>query len=182
MLSGETSFDPNAGAPLNDSIQAYAWDLDASNGLNQFDHAGATVEYTCGDPGEYRVALRVTDAFGSTHVAFATVECTPDNDGDGVLPADDNCVDVPNPDQADLDGDGVGDACDDDVDGDGVANAEDNCPVLANAGQGNVDGDELGDACDPDDDGDGVDDGGDNCPLQANGDQADMDQEGRGDV
>ena len=35
---------------------------------------------------------------------------------------------VPNPDQADSDGDGVGDACQDDCDGDGIKDAEDVCP------------------------------------------------------
>ena len=35
-----------------------------------------------------------------------------DTDGDGVPDEEDNCPDVFNPDQADLDGDGIGDACD----------------------------------------------------------------------
>jgi Tol biopolymer transport system component len=35
-----------------------------------------------------------------------------DRDKDGVLDEDDNCPDAPNPDQADLDFDGTGDACD----------------------------------------------------------------------
>jgi hypothetical protein len=50
--------------------------------------------------------------------------------------AADNCPDDPNPDQADDDGDGVGDACD-------------NCPQDPNPGQEDTDGDGIGDACDP---------------------------------
>lgn len=34
-----------------------------------------------------------------------------DSDGDGILDSEDNCPNTPNPDQADSDGDGVGDAC-----------------------------------------------------------------------
>ncbi len=74
---------------------------------------------------------------------------TLDSDGDGVADGSDNCPSVPNPDQLDLDGDGLGNACDPDDDNDTVPDAADNCPLVPNADPADRDGDGLGDACDP---------------------------------
>jgi hypothetical protein len=93
---------------------------------------------------------------------------------------------VPNPDQADSDGDDVGDACNDasDADGDEWANGLDNCPDLANPNQFDTDGDAVGDACNDADDADGDEwaDALDNCPAIANGDQTDRDGDVEGDA
>jgi len=72
-----------------------------------------------------------------------------DTDGDGVPDGSDNCPSTANPDQADTDHDGLGNACDGDDDNDGVADGADNCPLNANAAQMDTDGDGIGDSCDP---------------------------------
>jgi hypothetical protein len=79
--------------------------------------------------------------------AIWTTGWTPDGDSDGVPNAADNCPFISNADQADLDRDGAGDACDPDDDGDGAADVVDNCPVLANPTQLDEDRDGTGDAC-----------------------------------
>lgn len=107
---------------------------------------------------------------------------SPDSDGDGVFDANDNCPNMPNADQADIDGDGVGDVCDDDRDGDDADDVDDNCPLVPNPDQLDTDGDGKGDACDDDLDGDGVDNDDDNCPTVANESQADTDGDGTGDA
>lgn len=57
------------------------------------------------------------------------------SDGDGIVTNLDNCPFTPNGDQADTDGDTIGDACDHDIDNDGVMNDVDNCPWFPNADQ-----------------------------------------------
>ena len=70
-----------------------------------------------------------------------------DQDGDGILDANDNCILIPNPNQANLDDDAQGDACDGDIDGDNVTNvapihytngtSQDLCPYVDATGNDN---------------------------------------------
>ncbi len=51
-----------------------------------------------------------------------------DYDKDGVPDLKDNCPKIANPDQADMNKNGIGDACDPDIDGDGLLNGKDGGP------------------------------------------------------
>jgi hypothetical protein len=80
-----------------------------------------------------------------------------DRDGDGILDGTDNCPDVPNPDQVDVDQNQIGDICEgctmlplrmgDDDDSDTLADTADNCFGVTQAQQ-DADNDGIGNACD----------------------------------
>lgn len=73
-----------------------------------------------------------------------------DNDNDGIEESADNCPLIANPNQEDLDNDGIGDLCDEDDDNDGIFDINDNCTLIANPNQEDDDNDGIGNLCDDD--------------------------------
>ncbi|MFC1592102.1 C13 family peptidase, partial [Thermodesulfobacteriota bacterium] len=78
-------------------------------------YEGSWDEFT--EVGTYNIAIYVMDVDNATSLPVQTavvqeVTVVSDADSDGVPDESDNCPDVANPDQADRDGDGIGDYCD----------------------------------------------------------------------
>jgi hypothetical protein len=129
----------------------------------------------------------VINAWASVGIGDPDIDCDGyedsggDYDGDGIRDSRDNCEGEPNADQADLDGDGAGDACDPDDDGDGDRDRWDNCKRVPNPNQEDDNDDGVGNHCE-DLDLDGVGLLSDNCPNVANVGQRDTDSDGAGDA
>ncbi|MDC0068317.1 thrombospondin type 3 repeat-containing protein, partial [Gammaproteobacteria bacterium] len=83
----------------------------------------------------------------SGYVASSSNDLEEDSDNDGILNDLDNCMNVPNSNQADFDSDGAGDVCDEDDDGDGATDVTDAFP-LDPTEQEDSDGDGIGDNSD----------------------------------
>ncbi len=117
---------------------------------------------------------------------FRDIGWFPDADVDGIPDGADNCLNTPNGNQANNDGDALGDVCDPDDDNDGQSDADEiSCgsdPLNGGSVSPDNDGDNIPDCVDTDDDNDGVTDGLDNCPLISNPSQANNDGDGLGDA
>ena len=121
-----------------------AVDLSATNPYDLFVccSAGGTAQSFEGEDGDAEEdAVLLFDIVCN---ADSEGDCGSSACGDGIADGDDNCPLAYNQDQADADGDGVGDACDGDTDGDGIDNEFDVCPTEP--------GDSVSWACDEDSD------------------------------
>ena len=125
-----------------------SYDATISTGEGDYRDTGTAADLANGTHGATPINDRTLFASNFV-VSDGVVPVNSDGDGDGVSDDEDNCANDPNPDQADLDNDGEGDACDNDLDGDGVPNADDNCATTSNPDQKDTDGDGIGDECDP---------------------------------
>jgi hypothetical protein len=148
---------PNGGLVSN--IGALGVTLDASRDAG-FDISPTGAAYAAltvgGVTSLYRLNLPDTKAtavgpIGGGDMEVYELSVATDADGDLRVYAADNCPNAANPDQADLDGDGAGDACDPDQDGDGLSDAFE-AAIGSDPRSTNSDGDAVGD-------------GGDACPT-----------------
>jgi len=133
-----TSAGPVVGTAAPDcTIDVYSDDADEGRIHYGFTTADAQGDWTYGGPvGGPNLTATCTDVGGTTSEFSApfAVGCAPDDaDCEGVLDQVDNCPHYANPDQADGDGDGIGDICEPpsaDVDCNGTVNSVDALKVL----------------------------------------------------
>ena len=103
-------------------LEAFTDDLDPST--RRFAFQVCYFDSSSAEPAPTPVVMRWIDVSGIAHaesfILAAPGECrnfgavaliAPDSDGDAIVDGTDNCVDVPNTDQADADGDGIGNLC-----------------------------------------------------------------------
>ena len=116
-IGEDVEFDASGSFAAEGQLVSYEWDV---NGDGVFEAVTRTENGIAANPVHSarfdapisaNVTLRVTDEYGKTATAEMPLVVT--RDGDSVDDAIDNCPADRNEDQADADGDGIGDVCDD---------------------------------------------------------------------
>ncbi len=125
---------------LDQPTHAYTLYVDA--GYNVSDQSFFESNYSLGSV-EKKAVTSLPESKKLQNILFKEI----DGDGDTIPDNKDNCPLVDNYDQADEDGDGIGNPCDD-RDYDGVQNHVDNCIDKPNPDQRDTDADGIGDVCD----------------------------------
>ena len=182
IVGSSVTFDASGSYDPDGDIVLYEWDWNNDGSYDQSTDA-AVITHIFYAPYSGNIGLRVVDSEGltATDYAFVQIEEGGDIDGDGVEDDFDNCPNFYNPNQANADGDTLGDVCDEcpedpnkiepgecdcgvvdtDSDGDGMADCYDSCPNDPNKIDSGICGCGVEDV---DLDGDGIMDCGDNCP------------------
>jgi len=123
FVRGDGPLDPSGAEPIPIAGgNGWAWDVQVVDGV-AYVTFGILEDGTGG--------LAVIELPSSDFGIDLSSEPTPDGDGDGRPDSEDNCLDVANPGQADVNLDGFGDACDADYDDDGAVNAMDFATLAA---------------------------------------------------
>ncbi len=109
-VGSEVRLDARASHSPNGGVKKYEWDFDGDGTFDETTTAD-TVVHRYDKEVSGHVMVRVTDAKGETSVGSTKLDIT--RDGDVIPDAYDNCPDVANPNQQDIDGNWIGDECED---------------------------------------------------------------------
>jgi hypothetical protein len=109
------------------TLQGAGTDVTDAMGRYELDTVPGKLSVTAKKPGYAKKTLPVDVAAGADVALDIGLVADPnaDFDDDKIVDSKDNCPEVANPDQADLDQDGKGDVCDADDDNDGIADEDD---------------------------------------------------------
>ena len=111
MTGEDVELDARGSHAFSSQVTRYEWDFDGDGNYDETTTTGSTT-HTYLDPVDNGfVKVRVTDGNGRQSTASAKLDIA--KDGDTVPDDFDNCPTVSNPQQEDLDHNGVGDACQD---------------------------------------------------------------------
>lgn len=115
------------------TLQGAGTEVTDAKGSYELDTVPGKLSVTAKKPGYVKKTVPVDVAAGAevTVDIGLTADPNADFDDDKIVDSKDNCAEVANPDQADLDQDGKGDVCDHDDDNDGIADEDDPETVVA---------------------------------------------------